>query len=57
VPANVKNLRKELSEVHNTYSYRLGQVFVSAVARPGKNTFMLPFRFTKIIIEFLFARK
>jgi hypothetical protein len=57
VLADVKKLEQELSEVHNTYSYRIGQVFVSAVARPGKNTFMLPFRFLKIVFEFLFIRK
>jgi hypothetical protein len=54
---SVDKLEQKLSEVHNSYSYRLGQVFVSAVARPGKNTFMLPFRFLKIVFEFLFFRK
>jgi septal ring factor EnvC (AmiA/AmiB activator) len=57
VSPKVKRLEQQLSEVHNTYSYRLGQAFVSAVARPGKNTFLMPFRFIKIIFDFLFSRK
>jgi hypothetical protein len=55
--SNIDALQKEIHKLRSSYSYRLGQVFVSAIARPGKNTFMLPFRFIKIVFEFLFARK
>ena len=52
-PATARRLVPEEFDLRNTYSYRLGQVFVSAVARPGKNTVMLPFRFIRILFEFL----
>jgi myosin heavy subunit len=55
--AQEKKLKKEIFELRNSYSFRIGQVFVNAVAKPGVNTVMAPFRLAKLVIEPVFSRK
>jgi len=55
-PANVQKLEREVFELHNSYSFRIGQIFVNAVAKPGINTVMVPFRLLKLVFEPLCRR-
>lgn len=40
--------RHNLHRVKESFSYKLGQALVKAMAKPGKNTLLLPFRLAKI---------
>lgn len=53
----VAKLQTRVKELRSSYSFRIGEVFVNAVAYPGKATILLPFRFLKIVLEFLVTRK
>jgi chromosome segregation ATPase len=56
-PAKVKKLERKVFDLRTSYSFRIGQTFVNAVAKPGINTIMLPFRFIGLVFEFIFVRK
>ena len=53
----INKFEKKIFALNSSYSFRIGQAFVSAVTKPGKNTVMLPFRFISLILESVFARK
>ncbi len=53
---DVSRLQKELHDVRESYSFRIGQVFVNAIAKPGKNTVLLPFNFVRIVLEYVLRR-
>ncbi|MDA3788502.1 MAG: hypothetical protein PF503_08415 [Desulfobacula sp.] len=53
----INKFEKKVFALNTSYSFRIGQAFVNAVGKPGKNTIMLPFRFVSLIFEFVFARK
>ena len=55
--AKVKKLEREVFDLRSSYSFRIGQTFVNAVAKPGKNTIMLPFRLIALVFESIFVRK
>lgn len=62
--AQQERLKEKINKLENknvalntSYSFRIGQAFVNAVVKPGKNTIMLPFRFVSLIFEFVFAPK
>ncbi len=44
-------LDKQLSEVRNSLSYRLGNMLVEAVCRPGRNTVLVPYRLVRLGVE------
>jgi len=41
-------LKQELSEVKGSFSYRLGNMLVEALAKPGRNTILLPYRLARL---------
>jgi hypothetical protein len=43
--------QKEAHELRNSTPFRLGNVIVLAITKPGKNTLFMPYRFFKIIGE------
>lgn len=43
--------------LRDSYSVRAGQIFVNALAKPGKNTIMMPFRLIKLMFIIYFSRK
>lgn len=40
---NLLNAQKRYTEVHESFSYKLGYDFIHAIIRPGKNTLMFPY--------------
>ena len=50
-------LQNQPMSVKNSFSYRLGNMLVRAVANPGRNTILLPYRLTHLCCEGLRARK
>jgi hypothetical protein len=55
--AKAEKWKREASDLRSSASFRLGQVLVNAISRPGKNTLFMPFKFLKIIFELIAARK
>ncbi|MFO8089698.1 MAG: hypothetical protein R6U13_07680 [Desulfatiglandaceae bacterium] len=55
--ARAERLELEIVNLRNSTSFRLGQVFVKAFARPGKNTFLMPFRFCRLVFQMVATRK
>jgi len=53
----IAELKQRISILKVSYSYRIGQIFVNALRKPGKNTIILPFRFVRLLIEIAFSRK
>ncbi len=43
-------LKSQLKAVRNTFSYRLGNMLVQAVASPGRNTILLPYRLIRLLV-------
>jgi glycosyltransferase involved in cell wall biosynthesis len=41
---------KELEVVKNSFSYRLGNILVQAIYRPGRNTILLPYRLFRLCV-------
>ncbi len=55
--ASIHKLEKEVAVLKRSYAFRMGRVLVDAVARPGKNTLMLPLRLVRLIFEPVFKPK
>lgn len=55
--AKVKKMEREVFDLRTSYSFRIGQTFVNALAKPGINTIMLPFRLIALVFESIFVRK
>ncbi|MDA3788505.1 MAG: hypothetical protein PF503_08430 [Desulfobacula sp.] len=60
-PNNLSDRLKRLEDnnfaLRDSYSFRIGQIFIDAVSKPGKNTIMLPFRFIGLIFDYMYVRK
>ena len=52
----VERLRNEIFTLQNSTSYRLGNLLVFAIRRPGKNTLLLPLRLIKLGYQVLFKK-
>jgi len=50
-------LKKQLSAVKNSFSYRLGNMLVEAVYKPGHNTILLPCRLIRLCVTELKKQK
>jgi len=50
-------LKKQLSATRNSFSYRLGNMLVQAVYKPGSNTILLPYRLIRLCIAEFKKRK
>jgi radical SAM superfamily enzyme YgiQ (UPF0313 family) len=50
-------LKSQLGAVKNSFSYRLGNMLVQAVRKPGRNTILLPYRLIRLCIDGLKKRK
>lgn len=48
--AELEELRRQLEAVRNSFSYRLGNMLVQAVYRPGRNTLLLPYRLLRLCV-------
>jgi hypothetical protein len=46
------NEKKYDSDFKNMYAFRLGDLLIKAVTRPGKNTVFLPLRLVKLVWEY-----
>ena len=46
--AESDKLKSQLQAVKSSLSYRLGNTLVEAVARPGRNTILLPYRLARL---------
>ena len=47
---------KECLILKNSYSYRLGQIFVNAFKAPGKNTILMPYFLVKLVLDIISGR-
>jgi hypothetical protein len=43
--------QRKLQRIRKSYSYRIGQIIVMAIKKPGKNTILLPFRLIRLILS------
>lgn len=50
-------LKGQLRAVRNSFSFRLGNMLVQAVYRPGRNTILLPYRLIRLFVMGLKKRK
>ena len=50
-------LKSELQAVKRSLSYRLGDTLVEAVARPGRNTILLPYRLSRLCVGAFRSRR
>jgi len=51
--AEQNRLKSQVKAVKNSFSYRLGNMLVQAVTRPGRNTIFLPYRLIRLcLMEF-----
>jgi len=48
---------KELEAVKNSFSYRLGNILVQAIYRPGRNTILLPYHLIRLCVREFRKRK
>ncbi len=53
----IQTLETRNFDLRNSFSFRIGQVLIDAVSKPGKNTIILPFRFISLIFDYAFNRK
>jgi hypothetical protein len=49
---NSDNEEKYSTDFKNSYAFRLGDLLIKAVTRPGENTVFLPFRLFKLVWEY-----
>lgn len=49
-------IQKRLNTLQTSLSYRLGNLFVLSIKKPGKNTILLPFRLLKLFFTYIFVR-
>ena len=54
--ANRQKSEREAFELRNSYSFRIGQILVNTVAKPGVNTISFPFLLIKLLFEPLFKQ-
>lgn len=52
----IQNLTHEAIELKKSYSFRLGQIIINAVMRPGKNTILLPYYLLKLARDMVYGR-
>jgi hypothetical protein len=55
--ANTGNRDMYSTDFKNTYAFRLGDIFIKAVTRPGKHTILLPLRLIKLVWEYVRRNK
>jgi len=48
---------RELEAVKNSFSYRLGNILVQAIYRPGRNTILLPYHLVRLCVREFRKRK
>jgi hypothetical protein len=53
---NLKWAQKEKQILRESTSYKIGNLIVMALKKPGKNSFLLPFRFFNLFIAHLFKK-
>lgn len=46
--AKLDKSKEQLQQVYQSISFRLGQLIVTAITKPGSNTFMLPYQILKL---------
>ena len=49
--AEQEKLKGQLSEIRNSFSFRLGNMLVQAVYSPGRNTVLLPYRLIRLFVR------
>jgi hypothetical protein len=52
--AKIKRLESQVYELRNSYAFRIGQILVLAIKKPGMNTIMAPFRLMKLVFNSIF---
>ena len=57
VLAEEKKVKSDLEAVVNSFSFRLGQMFVQAVRWPGRNTVLFPYRLAQLCLGQIKKRK
>jgi hypothetical protein len=55
--AKIYRLESQIYELRNSYAFRIGQILVFAIKKPGINTIMAPFRLTKLVFNSIFNRE
>ncbi len=50
-------VKRELEAVRNSFSYRLGNILVQAIYRPGRNTILLPYHLIRLCVREFRKRK
>jgi hypothetical protein len=55
--ADKDRLRNQLEPIRKSFSYRLGNMLVQAVASPGRNTILLPYRLVRLCVAEFKKRK
>jgi hypothetical protein len=55
--SNLKNKENELDSFKNSYAFRISDILMNAVVKPGKNTIMMPFRIMKLMLNYVLNRK
>ena len=53
---NAEKYKNEVVALRNSYSFRIGQILVNTVAKPGVNTIIFPFLLIKVFFEPFFKR-
>ena len=48
--------KKESIELRNSYSFRLGQILINTVLKPGKNTLLMPYYLTQLVWDIFTGR-
>jgi len=51
----IERLKKDNSGLRTSTSFQTGSILVNAVAKPGKNTILMPFRLMKLVFRILFT--
>ncbi len=49
--------RNDTNQYMDHYSFRIGNIIIDAVRKPGKNTIMMPIRMIKLMFEIIAKRK
>jgi chromosome segregation ATPase len=52
----VRMLKQRKKDLMNSNSYQIGQIFAKAIAEPGFNTVLMPFKLVRFIVLLLFKR-
>ena len=50
-------LKREIYDLKHSVSFELGQLFVYAISKPGKNTILLPYYVAKMAASYFFQKK